>query len=159
MMNKLKKIMNVNKMQNIDPSLNKVSGEQNKTTSVSSDKSIIDGTKEGGFKDLLKSYIDKTSTIVPANNTSKSNITLEKKLQNDNEVYNSFNDLKINYINNKELNSALISEILKQEDVEVVENTRKLKLEEIKNKVNSGFYQTDDIVEQTAGRIIDSTII
>ena len=151
--------MNVNKTQNIDPSLNKVSGEQNKTTSISSDKSIIDGTKEGEFKDLLKSYIDKTSNLKPVNNSSKPKISLEKKIQDDNEVYNSFNDLKINYINNKELNSALISEILKQEDAEVVENSRRLKLEDIKNKVNSGFYQTDDIVEQTAGRIIDSTII
>jgi len=144
--------MNIDKTQNIDAVTNETTDNQAKKDSIS----------DKAFKDLLRNYIDKTNSLTTEVKQSKNSKTaaIENKLQSNNEVYNSFNDLKINYINDKELNSSLITEILNKENsIPEIENSRKLKLEEIKNRVNSGFYQTDNIIEQTAGKIIDSTII
>ena len=149
--------MSIDKTQNIDSV---------KNDNITDKKLLKSSSIENeAFKDLLKNYINKTSSINRNNNAGAkltSNIkepTLEKKLQSDNEAYNSFNDLKVNNVNDTDLNSTLITEILKKENsVSEIEHSRKLKLEEIKNKVNSGFYQTDDIIKQTAGKIIDSTV-
>ncbi len=150
--------MSIDKSQNIDFEKNNIITDEKvlKSSSIENE----------AFKDLLKSYIDKTRSINKSKSAEPkltSNIeepTLDKRLQSNNEAYNSFNDLKVNNVNDTNQNSALITEILNKENSSSeIEHYRKLKLEEIKNKVNSGFYQTDDIIEQTAGKIIDSTVL
>lgn len=108
-------------------------------------KKSADGSDE--FKKLLENYIEATKIHNPDGNKNK-NAILENTLNHD--AYNSFNKLKINHIDSNE-NSAIVRQILSEKS-----EIRADKLNKIKQRLEEGFYKRDDIIQVTAGKVLDS---
>ena len=124
-------IMNVKKIANITGAENTASG--NKTE------------KNEQFKKLLEEFLNSEKAV----NTKPLKSTDLEKLGNGSS-YNVFSRIKVNHINNSGINSRLIDSILNRN-----EDSEADKLSEVKEKLKNGFYLKDDIIEETAGKILD----
>ncbi len=101
------------------------------------------------FKKLLDQYIAESRELkgssLPKGNTSP--------LVNKNSFYSSFNKLKVNHLDKSNENSTLVQKLLAQEKEG---SSSKIKLEEIKQRLNDGFYLKEDVIEDLSGVIMDS---
>lgn len=123
--------MNVKNIKNIDSGLNS--------------KILSNNKSDNKFSDLLKDYLDKT-TLETSSKPKHKDIVIEK-----NNSFEAYNDLKINHLNPKKKNSILVETILAQGEID-----REEKINLAKERIKSGFYLKDDIINQTSGKILDS---
>ncbi|MBN1970320.1 MAG: hypothetical protein JXR48_15955 [Candidatus Delongbacteria bacterium] len=94
--------------------------------------------KSGSFKELLNGYISelKEERII----NSESNLVNKVNLfESDN--FNVFNLLKINHLEDRNENEIIVD--------------RKAKLENVRKRVNEGYYNNDSVLYETAGNILD----
>lgn len=94
------------------------------------------------FLDILSDYMDKRVDLPAEENKSDQKVTLNS--------YNGFSDLKINHIEGDEKNSYIVKSIINKDEIE-----RREKLELIRKRLDKGFYSRDDIIMETAGKILD----
>jgi len=101
------------------------------------------------FKSLLHDFVEQHKAV----NTKKA-VELPHETIMNSTNYSSYNQLKVNHIDRKTANSMLVDKIVNSSP----EDDRQAKIELAKNRIASGFYFRDDIIQDTAGKIVDSMI-
>lgn len=101
------------------------------------------------FINLLHDFVEQNKTVNGMDRSEKS----FERIQNS-ANYSSYNQLKVNHIDRQTANSQLVEKIVNGSSDE----ERLAKLEQVKNRLAAGFYLRDDIIDETAGKIVDSLI-
>ena len=128
--------MSVNKISNTEQSQNSNIPENAPNKKLNND-----------FKNLLSEFIEESNNF--PRTASLRNKKLETILNHEN--YSSFNKLKINHLNDGNKKSGQILNALNSNNID-----RQEKLKQVKERLAEGFYQRDDVIRETAGKILDT---
>ncbi len=94
------------------------------------------------FVDMLSQFMKEREAINGSSATNSSKIELES--------YNGYSELKINHLKGDDKDSYMVKSILQADD-----QNRLDRIELVKKRLESGFYSRDDIILETAGKILD----
>lgn len=131
--------MSIDKVNNINPA--------DKQDSLQS--KIRQNSDNSDFMSMLHEFVQQNKTV----HTEKIPEKPYENIQNVNN-YSSYNQLKVNHLDHKTANSLLVKKILDENSDE----DRQSKIENAKKRIDSGFYFREDIIQETAGKIIDSML-
>lgn len=130
--------MSVNNIKNIVPLENQDPQQKIRTNSNNSD-----------FRSLLHDFVEQNKSVSPIKTVEQPHETIINSAN-----YSSYNQLKVNHIDRQTANSLLVDKIVNGS----TEDDRQAKIELAKSRITSGFYFRDDVIQETAGKIIDSLI-
>ena len=127
-------------------SIKKIINTENK---IQSDNQIKNGSVSGkeSFKEILEQFV----TCTKKKSESQKKLPDSVNIISINDTYNSFNALKINHLNGNVKNSSLVENAMS-----VVDGDRTEKLKLVRERIKEGFYLRDDVINDTAGKILDS---